>query len=116
MSFKVTLDDIAKAAEKKFGNVEIDLDESTVVVLRNPLRLSEKEREQIKELQDSLNSEGEDMSQEDGLREMLLLVADSKSKARRLLDSFDGDLTKLVALFQMYQEHAQTGEASPSQD
>ena len=116
MSFTVTLDDINNAAEKRFGNVEIPLDESTTVVLRNPLRLSEEERDQLTGLQDSANEAEEDQDQSKYFEEMLLIVGDSKTKVRRLIDSFDGDLTKLVAVVQLYQEYAQMGEASPSQD
>lgn len=118
MSFEVTLDDIKAAAEKKYGNLIVPLDESTKVVLRNPLRLSKDERAAIEVLQKQMNEEDESkrVDQEDGLAEMLLLVADNRYTARRLLDSFEGDLTQLVALFQMYQDRTQLGEASPSQD
>ena len=116
MSFTVTLDDIKEAAEKRFGNVEVPLDESTVVVLRNPLRLSDEERAELVGMQDRANEAEESEDQSKYFEEMLLIVADSKTKARRLIDSFNGDLTEMVTLVQLYQEHTQMGEASPSQD
>lgn len=114
MSFEVTLQDIAEAAEKKYGDVVVPVDDSTKVVLRNPLRLSKAEREQISELQDSLNEEGAD--QEEVLKEILFVVADNKSKARKMVSAFKGDLTQLVTVFTIYQDRVQLGEASPSQD
>ena len=118
MSFTVTLDDIREAAEKRFGNMEIVLDESTTVVLRNPLRLSKSEREELQGLQEGLN-EKENPTQEEQIEmlvEILLLVSESKSATRRLVDHLEGDPTELMAIFGLYQDGMQVGEASPSQD
>lgn len=112
----IQLSDIQTAAEKKYGNLTIDIGDKAVV-LRNPMRLSKAER---KELFASFKSEDDDETdREDGeehLDTVLTIVAASKADAKALLAALGDDLPAKAEVVAEYMKSAQVGEASASQN
>lgn len=119
MAIVVTLDDIRSAAEKRYGDVEVPLPDGSTCVLRNALKLSDKERDEISTMQNKINSakdDGESVDQRKFLEDMLVTLAATKAQGRKLVTQLGGDLTLLASMVHTYQESTQMGEASPSQD
>lgn len=121
MSTNFTLDDIRAAAERKYGNVNITLDEKTTVTLLNPLRLETARRDELAALQDRLTDSNSDdevtaEDQEEALRQALRLVCESPAAADRLEKALGNDLTMYAAVFEVYSGGVEAGEASGSQD
>lgn len=108
-----TLDDIRSAADAKYSSTDITVDERTTVHLLNPLRLPKEKRDQLGELQNQLDAEG-DVDQEALLADAIRLVADHPKKADILLKAVGGDLALLAEIFETYGKGAQVGEASAS--
>ncbi len=107
-----TLDDIRQAAEAKYGDMTITLDDGFEARLLNPLRLSKEAREELTRVQDQANEEGDDATdQEESLKETVRIVCEKKVQADRLLEQMGGDLTLLASLLDKYGEVAQVGEA-----
>lgn len=123
-----TLDDIAEAADKQYGSMDIDLSNGEVVHLRNALRLSKQERKDLQALQSQLGEsiDEDDDAAEDSvapevdeqkiLEESLVLVAHNKAMGRQLVKDLGGDLGKLLTVFKLYNKDTELGEASASQD
>lgn len=107
-----TLDDIRAAAEAKYGSTDITLSDGFEVKLVNPLRLSKERRDKLT----SIQTEDENVDQEEMLSEAIRLVAEKPVQAERLLEEVAGDLTILAEIFSNYTKSAQVGEASASQD
>ncbi|MFE9254035.1 phage tail assembly protein [Streptomyces sp. NPDC006879] len=105
-----SLDDIRAAADAKYGSTDIALDDKTTVVLRNPLRLSKAERDELAALQDNLDGDS-DKDQADVLADAIRLVAKDKKVAEKLIDNIDGDLALLAQVFETYSSGTQAGEA-----
>ncbi|MFE4451419.1 phage tail assembly protein [Streptomyces sp. NPDC056796] len=105
-----SLDDIRAAADAKYGSTDIQLDEKTLVVLRNPLRLSKAERDELSELQGLLDGDG-DVDQSEVLSNALRLVAKDKKIAEKLIGQVGDDLALLAQLFSTYSKGTQAGEA-----
>jgi len=118
MANTVTLDSIRAAVEAKYGSYDIEITEGDVCKLRNPLRLDKDERNQLRELQERINTEpgeGEEApDQETLLQEAIVLVAEHKPTAKKLIRAIGDDLAVLVQIFEGYSEGAQVGEASAS--
>ena len=115
MATQVTLADIFAAAEKKYGDYEItDFD----VKLRPLLRLSADERDELQALTTAPEDEGDEPAEprkiEDQLRQIILLVADNKVGAEKLLEAVGERLDVLTTIQQNWMEKTQTGEAQPS--
>jgi uncharacterized coiled-coil protein SlyX len=115
-----TLDQIRAAAEAKYGNLNITLEDDFVATLLNPLRLSKTKRDELTRLQRSLKAEGdedstEDVDQEQVLRDILKVVAENVTAGNKLNKALR-DLTEVAAVFESYSEVTQAGEASASQD
>lgn len=122
-----TLDDIAEAADKAYGSMDIPLSDGRTVQLRNALRLSKAERKELQALQAQL---GEDADKEDGeesavpddideakiFEDSLILVASNKAAGEQLVKDLDHDLGKLITVFKLYNKDTELGEASASQD
>lgn len=104
-----TLDDIRAAAEAKYGATEIDLGDALIVRLLNPLRLPKTKRDKLQGLQDSLN--GDDVDQEQVLRDLIETTAETKAQAKALLIACGDDLAMLVSVFEKYAKGTQAGEA-----
>ncbi|MEU9057835.1 phage tail assembly protein [Streptomyces sp. NPDC048430] len=105
-----SLDDIRSAADAKYGSTDIQIDDKTTVVLRNPLRLSKAERDELGSLQDKLDGD-EALDQADVLADAIRLVAKDKKIAEKLIDSIGGDLALLAQVFSTYSKGTQAGEA-----
>ncbi|MCM8548823.1 phage tail assembly protein [Streptomyces sp. STCH 565 A] len=105
-----SLDDIRAAADAKYGSTDIQLDEKTTVVLRNPLRLSKDERDSLAGLQDKLDGDN-DLDQGDVLADAIRLVAKDKKVAEKLIEQVAGDLAVLASIFETYTKGTQAGEA-----
>ena len=114
MATQVTLADIFAAAEQKYGDYEItDYD----VKLRPLLRLSAAERDELQALTTAPEEDAEDVEPrkiEDQLREIILLVADNKVGAEKLLEAVGERLDVLTTIQQNWMEKTQAGEAQPS--
>lgn len=122
-----TLDDIAEAADKAYGSMDIPLSNGNTVQLRNALRLSKAERKELQALQAQL---GEDADKKDGeesavpddideakiFEDSLILVASNKADGKQLVKDLDHDLGKLITVFKLYNKDTELGEASASQD
>lgn len=115
---KVTLDDIRAAAERKYGDYEIDLGDRTLL-LRHALRLPEKQRDQLLELITSVKSAQD--TEDPDVTSMLTLICDAlrllasrTEDADVLIGLIGDDLTMLMEIFEGYLSVAMPGEASPS--
>lgn len=107
-----SLDDIRSAADAKYGSTDIQIDDKTTVVLRNPLRLSKAERDELGSLQDKLD--GDDaIDQADVLADAIRLVAKDKKIAEKLIEQIDGDLALLAQVFSTYSKGTQAGKPKP---
>ncbi|MGW4158698.1 phage tail assembly protein [Streptomyces sp. NPDC004788] len=105
-----SLDDIRAAADAKYGSTNIQLDEKTTVVLRNPLRLAKAERDELASLQDSLDGD-DSKDQADVLADAIRLVAKDKKLAEKMIEQVSGDLALLAQIFETYSAGTQAGEA-----
>lgn len=113
MASTFSLDDIKKAAEKKYGSTEIDLGDEGKVSLVNVMRLPKERRDALLKIQDGMKEDGAD--QEGGLKAILRLVAATEKQADKLLDAAGDDLAVLVTIFERYSAGTELGEASASQ-
>lgn len=121
-----SLDTYKKKSKITAAEYPIRIDEDTVVVLKNPLRIDFEKRTRLFELADALSAkdEAEDgekkkMSFEDLQRytetaiEIITLVGDEN--VDRLIEGIDGDMEVLFAIFTDYFEAVGMGEASRSE-
>lgn len=111
-----TVDSIREKANKEYASTEIELEDKSVVVLLNPLRLTKAKRKKLMSIQDTLDEDEEAKDQEDVLADAIRLIAESSDQADALLEEFGGDLASLATIFSLYTESTQAGEASASQD
>lgn len=133
-----SLESYREEAEKQYGSYTLRLDEETVTVLRNPLRMNDQDQERVFELLTSIapeekkseegdeqwnevgadDPETEDLAVEDiakmkrVIMEVLELVGDSKTSI--LLDVVREDFAILMSVFQDYMKEVGLGEASSS--
>ena len=106
------LDDLVTAAHAEYDHYPVELSDGEVVVLRNALRLSEDERNELgSKGGDGENDEDSDESTLEGLRKFVRLVADDKDAAERLLSAIGDDLAVLVHIVKGYNKATQAGEA-----
>jgi len=112
----ISLDDIRKAADKKFAPVEFDLqDGKDPVRIKNPLRLDKKVRDAVSGMLESLrDGEAEDVAEV--VAGVFKKVIDKPADAKRLIDAADGDAAILLQFLNAWQEGEAVGEASDSQD
>jgi hypothetical protein len=99
----ITLADIQKAADKKYGPLIIKDVPGGPVTLVNPLRLPKEKRDAMTALDDV-----EDVDVK--LRQLVELAA-SPDDAKRLLDAVGDDLAALAEIVADYTGTAQVGEA-----
>lgn len=105
----ITLDNIRQAADDKYGPFVVEGVPGGDVTLVNALRLSKDKRKKLTDMQSD-----EDGDQDEKLRDMIRLVADSPASAKRLLDALGDDLAQLAVVLNEYGQAARLGEASPS--
>ena len=113
MATQVTLADIFAAAEKKYGDYEItDFD----VKLRPLLRLSAAERDELQALTTAPEEDSEEKPRqiEEQLRGIILLVADNKVGAQKMIEAIGERPDVLSTIQQEWMEKTQMGEAQPS--
>lgn len=103
------LDDIRKAAEKKFGDTEIEVSDKLTVTLTNALRLPKEIRDQVVAAQEKFGTDEHETS--DVLAEILRLVAKDKKDVESLLDLVGDDLAFLMSIFDHYGKESELGEA-----
>jgi hypothetical protein len=116
MSKKFTLDDIRAAADKQYGNTELELDGHAVNLL-NPLRMEKAKREELMELQKELDAQDEgveEKDQEEVIDAMFLIIAETEGQGRQVIRTLN--LAEKVTVLNMYGQEAELGEASDSQD
>lgn len=120
---KFTLDDIRAAAEEQYGSTDIEMADGSEVKLLNPMRLTKAKRVALAKLQEKMSAaseaeegELEEVDEEEIVDEMFTLIAATEAQAKKLLKALGGDLAQKIALFNMYGEKTQVGEASASQD
>lgn len=106
--------DIAKAADKKYSPLELDLPDESKVVMRLPLRLSREERKAISKAFDIKDEEEKDML--DIYTEVFRIVIEDEKSADKLLDLLGEDLALYQELFAEFAERMQPGEAGSSKD
>jgi hypothetical protein len=124
-----TLDDIAEAADKAYGSMDIPLSNGNIVSLRNALRLSKAERKELQALQAQLGEDADkskdgdeesavpnDIDEAKIFEDSLVLVASNKADGKQLVKDLDHDLGKLITVFKLYNKDTELGEASASQD
>lgn len=133
---EVTLASIVEAAEKKYGDLVVPVDDSMTVTLRNALRLpkadrralvkrqneleriqNEEEPEEGSEPSDATSSGDDDQTDRmiENLHETIRLVADTKKGADALLAAIGDNIPALLELFGSYSDVSSPGEASPSE-
>lgn len=123
MAKKFTLDDIAEAAEKKFGATVIEIEEGVDVELVNIVRLPSDKRKELTKLQekfsekeDEENEGAEEQDIEESVAEQVEILESmirtvAKDGADRLIDTLGGDLASLLSVFEMYSKETELGEA-----
>lgn len=104
--------DIAKAADKKYAPLELDLPDESKVVLRLPLRLSRDERKAISKAFDIKDEEEKDML--DIYSEVFRIVIEDQESAEKLISLMGEDLAMYQELFAEFAERMQPGEAGSS--
>jgi hypothetical protein len=102
------LDDIKKAAEKKYGSTNIKIGGGVEVVLLNPLKLSKATRKKLSQVQENLDEGADEV---DALVEALKLIVATPAMVDKLLDAVGDDAATLAEIFSIYQENSQPGEA-----
>lgn len=110
MTSAITLDSIREAAEKKYGSREVELGDGKSISLRNPLRLSKTERDELSDLNIDQFDEPVDY-----FKKAFALVA-SEKESEELAKVLGDDVAFYMALFEEYMGGVELGEASPSQD
>ena len=103
----ISLTDIQKAADRKYGPLTIEGVPGGDVVLVNPLRMSKAKRAKLAKL----DADGDT---DEKLADIIRLAVDKPADAKRLLDATGGDLTYLAEICQRWTGSAQVGEVSPS--
>lgn len=106
--------DLAKAADKKYAPLELDLPDESKVILRLPLRLSREERKAITRAFDVKDEEEKDML--DIYTDVFRIVIEEKEAADKLLDLMGEDLAMYQELFAEFAERMQPGEAGSSKN
>lgn len=114
-----TLDGLRQEARKRYADYPVQLDETTTVVLRAPLRLHSDERTALREMQQQISAMQESPDYSDAdllelLRDIIRTVADDRERGQRLVDAIGDDLAVLQTMFEDYSERTQSGEASHS--
>ena len=110
MTSDITLDFIRDAAEKKYGSRGVPLPGGDRVELRNPLRLSKAERDELGDLDIEQFDEPVEYFQK------AFALVSSEKGAGLLAEALGDDVTLYMALFEEYMGSVELGEASPSQD
>jgi hypothetical protein len=106
---RVTLDEIRRAAEQRYGDFDVTLPDGTTVTLRSPLRLSREDRQLLGDVEQLA-----DVGDADAITEALKIAAKTPEQGKRLLEAIGGDLATAAVLFEQWATAVSVGEASPS--
>lgn len=113
-----TLDDLRAAADRKFAPLKIELSDGSVVVLRNLLRMSDKERATALAALDVLTSAdgaGGDSDEKIGLTKAAMQAIEAVAdRGSRLVQEIDGDLTLALEILEEWVQVTEPGEAPNS--
>lgn len=108
----ITLADIRKAADEKYGPYVVSGVPGGDVTLVSAVRLSKEARKKLTQLQEQQDDTEAD--QDALLRDMVRIVAESADAATRLLDAIGEDNAQLAVLLEAYGEASQLGDRSAS--
>jgi tail assembly protein len=106
---RVTLDEIRRAAEQRYGDFDVALPDGTTVTLRSPLRLSREDRQLLGDV-----GQLADVGDVEAITEALKIAAKTPAQGERLLAAIGGDLTVAAVLFEQWAQAVSVGEASAS--
>jgi tail assembly protein len=106
---RVTLDDIRRAAEQRYGDFDVTLPDGTTVTLRSRLRMSREDRGLLGDVE-QLATAGDT----DAITEALRIAAKTPDQGRHLLDALGGDLATAAVLFEQWAQAVSSGESSAS--
>lgn len=123
----ITLDDLHKVLDDKYGPFVVDLGE-TKVNLINPLRMSSEQRADLAKAQNMLSAQDkddDDETDEEGeerLEEitaayeaMLTASAEDAKQGKALVAALGHDIAALTEIARLYRDNQSLGEATPSQ-
>ena len=114
----VSLNDINKEADDKYGPLVIEDIPGGDVMLRNLIRCTENEMDQVVKLENRLRSAKKESNTLDALscaRELLRVVAAGQD-GQRLLDAIEDDSAKVMYVLELWAEKTQAGEALRSEN
>jgi hypothetical protein len=100
------LDALRAEANNKYKNLVV-----RGVVFRGLMRVSKDERERCNEMMAARKLGNEQTDVTEFYRDMLMLVAEDKAEAEKLLDEIGEDAAVLDTLVALYFERTQVGEA-----
>jgi hypothetical protein len=103
----ITLADIKRSADKKYGPLIVEDVPGGPVELINPLRLSKAKRDRLSKIDEESDIDKKFTS-------IIQIAVAKPADAKRLLAEVGDDLTYLADLCQKWTSSAQVGEASPS--
>lgn len=126
---KISLGDLQKEADKKFGGLIVEDVPGGDVVLLNGLRLPNEKKVELDRLQKEAVElakrleDGENLSDDERRQatehpmfgRILRLVCENDQSADRLFDLIGDDHGLLLTIWNAYTDAAQPGEAQPSQ-
>lgn len=111
--------DLIREADGKFKALPLELDDGTVVNLRNLVRLDETARKTAQVLISALDDKKDHGADDDALarqertlRDLFLLVADDTAAMKGLVETWD--LAVMLTVLERWMEDTQAGEASSS--
>lgn len=123
MSNSYSLDDLKRDLDKEFAPVEIQVGNETVV-LRNLMRIGEKEREAVLAALNEMDKvdperEEQELSPEEmatltGAVNLILETVADKGKGKKLVAAINGDLALAMRVLEKWIEATQPGEAQNS--
>lgn len=116
MSTQFTLDMIKNAVEEKYGTTDFALTNGGVCKLRNPIRLSDTERDALDDLRKSRSDKEEGDTETSGdqikfLEDMIRLLAEEDASAEQLFQALDHGLAELNTVLDFWMEAQKAGEA-----
>lgn len=122
-----SLDSLREAAQEEFADLEIPVSDTKTIKLLNPLRLSEEQRDEIREFFNQLGDAEEDEEVEGGeakegddeeavtmfdiIKEILVRVAETREDGDFLIESIGDDRPLLLVVFNRWSDRTQAGEA-----
>lgn len=109
----ITLSDIHRIANEKFGPTPIDLEDGREpVLLTNPLRLDKKKRDALGNMKEALEAEDAEMAEV--FSDILRSAAKTPAQGKRLVDAAKGDTAVLLVMLNTWTGDSNAGEASTS--